>query len=68
MKLQHPTYVKDTDPKAHIKVFKSEKKTNGEMVESDIINLFDFTLRDSISEWGKNYVQDHPNCTFEKLE
>jgi hypothetical protein len=25
-------------------------------------------LRDSISKWGENYVQDHPNCTFEKLE
>jgi hypothetical protein len=25
-------------------------------------------LKDSISKWGENYVQDHPNCTFEKLE
>jgi hypothetical protein len=61
--LQHPTYVKDTSLDAHIKVFKSEKKTNGEIVESNIINLFGSTLRDNI-----NYVQDHPNYTFEKLE
>jgi hypothetical protein len=38
------------------------------MVEVDIINLFGFTLKDNISKWGKNYVQDHPNCTFEELE
>jgi hypothetical protein len=37
-------------------------------MEVDIINLFGFTLRDNISEWGENYVQDHPNCIFEKLE
>jgi hypothetical protein len=37
-------------------------------VEADIINLFGFTLKDSISEWGENYVQDHPNYTFEELE
>jgi hypothetical protein len=33
-----------------------------------IINLFGFTLMDNISEWGENYVQDHPNYTFEELE
>ncbi len=37
-------------------------------MEADIINLFGFTLKDNIYEWGENYVQDHPNCTFEELE
>jgi hypothetical protein len=37
-------------------------------VEADNINLFGFILKDIIFEWGENYVQDHPNCTFEKLE
>jgi hypothetical protein len=41
---------------------------NGETMEVDIINLFGFTLRDNISKWGKNYIQNHPNCIFEKLE
>jgi hypothetical protein len=67
-KLQYPTYVKDIHPDAHIRVFKKAIKANGEMVEADIINLFSFTLRDNIFEWGENYVQDHPNHTFEKLE
>ncbi len=67
-KLQYPTYVKDTDPDAHIKVFKKVIKANGEVVEANVINLFGFTLRDNIFEWGKNYIQDHPNYTFEKLK
>jgi hypothetical protein len=48
--------------------FKKASKINGETIESKIINLFGFTLKDSFFEWGKNYIQDHPNCTFEELE
>jgi hypothetical protein len=55
-KLQYPTYVKDTNPNAHIKVFKKTIKVNGEIVEANIINLFGFTLWDYILEWGKNFV------------
>jgi hypothetical protein len=43
-KLQYPTYVKDTNLDAHIRVFEKTIKANGEIVETDIINLFDFTL------------------------
>jgi len=67
-KLQYPTYVKNTDPNAHIRIFKKAIKANGEIVEANIINLFGFTLRDSISKWGENYVQDQTNYTFENLE
>ncbi len=55
-KLQYPTYVKDTDPDTHIRVFKKAIKANGETMEANIINLFGFTLRDSIFEWCENYV------------
>jgi len=51
-------YVKNTDPNAHIRVFKKAIKVNGETMEADIIDLFGFTLMDSIFEWGENYVQD----------
>jgi len=54
-KLQYPTYVKDTDLGTHIKVFKKVSKANGEIVEVDIINLFGFTFKDNISEWGEKY-------------
>jgi len=52
------TYAKNIDPNVHIKVFKEAIKTNGETVEVGIINLFGFTLKDSIFEWGGNFVQD----------
>jgi hypothetical protein len=68
MKLQYPTFVKDTDLDVHIRVFKKTIKTNGEIVEANIINLFGFTQMDNIFEWGENYVQDHPNCILKKLE
>jgi len=64
----YPTYVKDINLDAHIRVFKKAIKANGEIMEVDIINLFGFILRGNISEWGENYVQDHPNCTFKELE
>jgi hypothetical protein len=38
------------------------------MIAVNIINLFGFTLGNTISEWGEKFTQDHPNCTFEKLE
>jgi hypothetical protein len=68
LKLQYPTYVKDTNPDVHIKIFKKAIKVNGETMEVDIISLFGFILRDKIYEWRENYIQDHPNCTFDKLE
>jgi hypothetical protein len=68
MKLQYPTYVQDTNPDAHIRVFKKAIKASDETMEANIINLFGFTVKDNIFEWGENYIQDHPNCTFEQLE
>jgi hypothetical protein len=68
MKLQYPTYVKDTDLDVHIKVFKKVIKANGETMEVDIINLFSFSLKDSICKCGENFVQEHLNCTFKELE
>jgi hypothetical protein len=68
MKLQYPTFVKGTNLDVHIKVFKKAIKINGETMEANIINLFGFTLKNNILEWGENYVQDHPNYTFEELK
>jgi hypothetical protein len=64
MKLQYPTYVKDTNLDAHIKMFKKAIKTNGETMEANIINLFRFIFKNNIFEWGENYVQSHPNYSF----
>jgi hypothetical protein len=43
-------------------------KTNGETVETDILNLFGLIFRDNIFKWGENFVQDQPNCTFQRLK
>jgi hypothetical protein len=37
-------------------------------MEAYIINMFGFILKDNIFEWGENYIQDHPNYTFEELK
>jgi hypothetical protein len=43
-KLQYPTYMKDIDHDAHIRVFKKAIRTNGKIMEANIVNLFGFTL------------------------
>ncbi len=67
-KFQYPTYVKDINLDAHIRVFKKEIKANAETMEAYIINLFGFTLRDNILEWGENFFQNHSNCIVNELE
>ncbi len=47
-------YVKNIDPNAHIQVLKSTTKTNGEIKDEDITNMFLFMLRDIILKWGQN--------------
>ncbi len=60
--------MKDIDLDAHIINFFKKIRANGKIVEGDIINLFGFTLWNNGLEWGKNFTQDHHNCTFEELE
>jgi hypothetical protein len=43
-KLQYPTYMKDINLDAHIRVFKKAIRTHGETMEANIINMFGFTL------------------------
>jgi hypothetical protein len=52
-----PTYIKDIDLDAHIKVFNKAIKANGQTMETDFINLLGFTLKDNIFQRGKHYVQ-----------
>jgi len=68
IKLQYPTYVKDIDLDVHINIFKKMINANGETMQTNIMNLFNFTLRDNILDWGENFVQDHHNYTFEELQ
>jgi hypothetical protein len=74
MKLQYPTYVKNTNPNTHIIVFKKAIKANGQTMEVDIIDLFDFILKDNtlngkktmfntiqialLKSWNKHYASN----------
>jgi hypothetical protein len=37
--------VKDSNPNAHVRIFKAAIKANGEIEDAEIINLFSFTLK-----------------------
>jgi hypothetical protein len=43
-------------------------QATSEKWDIDIMNLFCFTLKDVISEWGKNFMQFHLGCTILELE
>jgi hypothetical protein len=42
--LNYPEYVKDYDPYALVRIFKTTIRTNGETEDVEIVNLFSFTL------------------------
>jgi hypothetical protein len=48
--LDYPKYVKDSDPDAHVKVFKVAIRANGETNDAEINNLFSSTFRDVVSD------------------
>jgi hypothetical protein len=56
--------VKDSNLDAHVIVFKATIKANGETKDVEIVNLFNFTLRNIVFDWCNNYTRDYPNCTF----
>ncbi len=49
-------------------MFRKAIQVNSEKRNANIMNLFCFTLRDVISEWGKNFMYSHPGCIFLELE
>jgi hypothetical protein len=53
--LPYPPYVKNMNPYAHVWVFRIVIKTNGETENEDIVNMFIFTLCDTIIKWSYNF-------------
>jgi hypothetical protein len=49
-------------------MFHNVIQVNKEKTNANIVNLFYFTLCDSIFEWGENFMRPHLVCKFEKLE
>ncbi len=60
-------YIKDSYLDAHVKVFKVAIKANNEIDDAKIINLFNFTFTNIVSNWSNNYMGDYPNCIFAEL-
>jgi hypothetical protein len=56
------------NPNVHVWVFWKAIQANGERSDSNIVNLFCFTLKDAISKWGENFMQFHLACIFIELE
>jgi hypothetical protein len=48
--LNYLQYVKDFDPNAHVRVFKVAIRSNGETKDAKIVNMFNFTFRDIVSD------------------
>jgi hypothetical protein len=46
----YPHCVKDSTLDVHVKVFKVAIKANGEIKDAKIVNLFSFTLKDTMSD------------------
>jgi hypothetical protein len=46
----YPKYVKDSNPNTHVKVFKVVIKANNEIDDAKIVNLFNFTFKDIMSD------------------
>jgi hypothetical protein len=66
--LPYPPYVKSTNPYAHVWVFRIVIKANGETKNEDIVNMLIFTLCDTIVKWSYDFLTEHCNNIFAKLE
>jgi hypothetical protein len=46
--LNYLKYLKDSNPNVNVKVFKAAIRTNSEINDAEIVNLFNFTLSDTM--------------------
>jgi hypothetical protein len=42
-------------------------RTNGEIEDEKIVDLFSFSLKNIMFDWCNNYMGDYLDCTFAKL-
>jgi hypothetical protein len=66
--LNYLEYKKNFDLDVHVQIFKATIKVNNEMVDEEITNMFNFTLRNNAYNWCKNYIRSNPNYRFTDLE
>ncbi len=61
-------YVKDFNLDVHVKIFKIAIRANSEIDYAKIVNVFNFTFKNIVSNWCNNYMGDYPNYNFAKLQ
>jgi hypothetical protein len=66
--LSYPIYKAGTNLDAHVRVFRKAINANGEKDDANIINLFCFTLHDTILEWGDNFFCGVGKCFLETIK
>jgi hypothetical protein len=49
-------------------LFKVVIKAKNEMIDEEITNLFNFTLKNNASNYYNNYMRNHPNYRFTNFE
>jgi hypothetical protein len=60
-------FKKDVDPNVHVRMLNFVIKINAKTFEKYIINVFNYMLRDTTSDWWHNYVSNFPYCIFLEL-
>jgi hypothetical protein len=58
--LNCPKYTKNSDPNAHVRVFKQTIKIKGVTQEGTKITYFQWTFWDIALVWEDNFVNSHP--------
>jgi len=51
----------------HVWLFIVVIKLNGEIINEEIMNKFNFTFRDNVFNWCNNYMHDYSKCKFANL-
>jgi hypothetical protein len=65
--LKYLNHKKDANPNAHVNVFHIAVRTNGETSKEYTINAFNYTLKETASNWCQNYMSKFPNYSFYEL-
>ncbi len=65
--LKYPYYEKDADVDAHVRVFNVDVKANGETSKEYIITTFNYTLKETSSDWCHKYMLKFHDYNFFEL-
>jgi hypothetical protein len=65
--LKYPSFKKDDDLDAHVKILNFAIKANAKTFKEYIITVFNYMLKDTALDWCHNYMLEFPDYTFLEL-